>query len=620
MTAVDTNGDGSVGLLISSPMGDALVLAGNGDGTLRPYTRLGGRVAVAVADADGDGRDEYALADRAGDRVVLRADDSTAFEQGRGDGVDAPTAVRFADLNRDGVPDLIVANGGANAVLVYPGLGGGRFDAPRRYFVGTEPGGITVADVNGDGVPDLVVANGGSEDVSLLFGRGQGRDWDLTAGPRLRAGAGPMATAVADVNGDGIADILVANGGADTVYLLPGVGLGFFDDRRPVVFHTGSRPVDLFVGAFDSAGGLDLVTANAGSADLTLFPGFGAPRAVPTGSAAVRAVAGDFTGDGAPDLLVAGADGRFALMSHGPAGFGLTMAFASGLTAVSDMGLGTAPAGSVRVYVTLDGADAAVPLTFVVSASTLEAPEPAPGPADIGPADTGPAFDGTVTISPPTVGDPGTPAGRSDARFVTEFTAPADAPLELLATLVPGDPADATGLYPTGPSEESVSLTDLPAWWVADGEAGWEADEGDGTTPDADDAAALARNSLITGAAEAPLREYLRRGAEDEPPAEVPFPSPLGLFDNSGGRPATPEGAAEPVPPPDAVPAGDVPVATADPTNPAEEPISVWSVRAAAIPVVAAVLILARPVAPPPPRLTRRAARTNEGRTSREQP
>ena len=42
----------------------------------------------------------------------------------------APGAVLLADLNGDGIPDLIVANSGGNNVLVYPGLGNGQFGPP----------------------------------------------------------------------------------------------------------------------------------------------------------------------------------------------------------------------------------------------------------------------------------------------------------------------------------------------------------------------------------------------------------------------------------------------------------------------------------------------------------
>ena len=91
----------------------------------------------------------------------------------RSSGLLAPSAVTLADLNGDKIPDLIVANSGSNNVLVYPGLGNGQFgtalNGGHGFFAGTNPVEVTVADVNGDGRPDLIVANKGSNDVSVLF-------------------------------------------------------------------------------------------------------------------------------------------------------------------------------------------------------------------------------------------------------------------------------------------------------------------------------------------------------------------------------------------------------------------------------------------------------------------
>ena len=109
-----------------------------------------------------------------------------------------PGAVALADLNGDGIFDLIVANSGSNNVLVYPGLGDGQFGPATNggdgYFVGTDPVAIAVADLNGQ--PDLLVADSGSNDVSILLGQGSGASWTLIPGPRIKTQGGPDALAV----------------------------------------------------------------------------------------------------------------------------------------------------------------------------------------------------------------------------------------------------------------------------------------------------------------------------------------------------------------------------------------------------------------------------------------
>ena len=69
---------------------------------------------------------------------------------------------------------MAVANSLSNDILLYqydPSAGpAGQFNLVTRYNVGDDPVSITVADINGDKVPDLAVANQGSNDVSILIG------------------------------------------------------------------------------------------------------------------------------------------------------------------------------------------------------------------------------------------------------------------------------------------------------------------------------------------------------------------------------------------------------------------------------------------------------------------
>ena len=157
-----------------------------------------------------------------------------------------PGAVKPADLNGDGIPDLAVADGGGDNVLVYLGLGDGQFgpalNGGHGFFTGTDPVGVTAADVNGDGRPDLVVANRGSDDVSILLNVPQGDGFTFILGQRLRAGTGPAATVVGDVTGDGKPDILVSNSLSNSATLLPGVGGGFFNDQSPPDFQRRGEP------------------------------------------------------------------------------------------------------------------------------------------------------------------------------------------------------------------------------------------------------------------------------------------------------------------------------------------------------------------------------------------
>ena len=96
-----------------------------------------------------------------------------------------PISVAIADINGDGKPDLAVANYGGD-VSVLLGNGKGGFTAV-NYAAGSHPHSVAIADFNGDGNPDLVVTNEGDDNISVLLGKGNG-----TFQPAVNYAAGPI--------------------------------------------------------------------------------------------------------------------------------------------------------------------------------------------------------------------------------------------------------------------------------------------------------------------------------------------------------------------------------------------------------------------------------------------
>src|SRR5262249_36641965 len=140
----------------------------------------------------------------------------------------SPVSVAVADVNGDGIPDLVTANYGTyfnpgSTVSVLLGNGGGSFQTQQTLAAGPRPSSVVVAGVTGHGTPDLVPANGRARTVSVLLGNGGGSfqtQQSFAAGPR------PSSVAVADVNGDGRLDLVAANHGDGTVSVLLGNGDG----------------------------------------------------------------------------------------------------------------------------------------------------------------------------------------------------------------------------------------------------------------------------------------------------------------------------------------------------------------------------------------------------------
>jgi len=138
-------------------------------------------------------------------------------------------AAAVADFNGDGIPDLALANFGSDIVSVYLGNGDGTFGSPRDFAVGSGPLSVVVGDFDGDGSPDLVVVNFQSSNVSVLLGNGDGT---FQAARNIPVGGGPVCALVIDINGDGVQDLAVANSESESVSILLGNGDGTFQAPR----------------------------------------------------------------------------------------------------------------------------------------------------------------------------------------------------------------------------------------------------------------------------------------------------------------------------------------------------------------------------------------------------
>ena len=212
-------------------------------------------------------------------------------------GFSNPLVVVLADVNGDGIPDLLMGDG--KQITVAIGIGDGTFQAPSLILSGAAAEkGIVVGDFNGDGKPDLAVLSGGS--LVVLLGKGDG----TFNSPVSYDNGSLRELAVGDFNGDGILDLVTLNS-SGTVDLLLGRGDGTFN--HPVQYPVSS-PLSLAVGDVNGDGILDLVVGTApdnvsvflGNADGTLHPG----RTYVTQYEPGNLILADFRGIGALDLAI----------------------------------------------------------------------------------------------------------------------------------------------------------------------------------------------------------------------------------------------------------------------------------------------------------------------------
>jgi len=223
--------------------------------------------------------------------------------------VNTPQAIAVADFNRDGIPDVAVADSQDGEVLVYLGSSSGALTLQSTLNVGAAPAGLTIGDFNEDGKLDLAVLSSTGA-VSVWFGDGTGR---FTAGPSTVAASAGSYIASADFNGDGHLDLAVINSSAQSATILLGTGTGSFNNAATL--NTGVAPYGISVADFNQDGILDLAVGN-GDGTVNIFSGngdgtFELVTTFDTGSPADALATSDFNEDGVPDLAVAntGANG-----------------------------------------------------------------------------------------------------------------------------------------------------------------------------------------------------------------------------------------------------------------------------------------------------------------------
>ena len=169
-----------------------------------------------------------------------------------------PVSVAIADLNGDGKPDVAVANEGAESesVSVLLNRGDGRLQPRRDYATGLEPSSVVIGDLNGDGKLDLATANEDNHTVSVLLNRGDG---SFRAKRDYPAGF-VVSLAIGDLNGDGKPDLAGADWSSGSVSVFINKGDGSLQPKH--TYRTGTETESVAIGDLNDDGKPDLAAAN----------------------------------------------------------------------------------------------------------------------------------------------------------------------------------------------------------------------------------------------------------------------------------------------------------------------------------------------------------------------
>jgi len=267
----------------------------------------------------------------------------------------SPTTVTNADFNGDGKVDLAAQNYTSDSVSVLLGNGNGTYQPKTDLTVGDGPTAVISGQFNDDNADgkadsadfvDLAVANQNSDNVSVLLGNGNGTyqpktNFAVGAGPNSNL-PDPISIIGADFNGDGKADLAVANSAYVSVLL--GNGEGSFQAAQSFDILPNSNQI--ITADFNGDGKADLATTDLGT-ELACCPGgvsvflgngdgtFQNPRRPLRLALAFSVNSGDYNGDGKADLAATGylTSGKVSVaLGKGDGSFQAQQDFAVGAT------------------------------------------------------------------------------------------------------------------------------------------------------------------------------------------------------------------------------------------------------------------------------------------------
>lgn len=332
----DINNDGVLDLVAPQfDIGNVIVAISLGDpahpGTFLPPTFITGLTgdsvdAVTCGDLNGDGLTDIITSDTDNNYAALLFQDPAHPETFLSPKYLGPTTgiAQIGDMNHDGVPDVVLLSGNlapytTSDVLIIPGdpQNPGSFLAPITAKVnGNDISTITLADMNGDGLMDVVLGHYTAQTVTVLL-NDPSHPGQLLPAQSYPAGGAMFDLAIGDMNGDGVPDVVLGGVFSGVIVLLgdsshPGQFLA------PVSYPVsptpaGGRSLGIAIGDINGDGIPDVVSGNYGNVfDLLLGKGDGTLQAptpystgpTPDGFEAVSMAVGDLDGDGATDVVV----------------------------------------------------------------------------------------------------------------------------------------------------------------------------------------------------------------------------------------------------------------------------------------------------------------------------
>ncbi|HWP83074.1 MAG TPA: FG-GAP-like repeat-containing protein [Bacteroidota bacterium] len=331
---------------------------------------------LASADFDADGKADIAAVNTASFAISLFRNTSSAGSITAGSLTsagslstgDSPREISVADLDGDGKLDIAVANQGSFTVTLFRNTstsGSISFSNAGTVATRNSPLSVAIGDIDGDGKPELVVPSSASDTVSVYRNLSTVGSISFAPAVHFPTGATPHSAVVADFDGDGKSDVAVSNNAAGTISVYRNTSttgsITTSSLAAPVTFPAAANPAHLVAGDVDGDSKLDIVVSNTGSAVISVLRNTSTSGSITTSSFATKVdfpagtnplgiSLGDVDGDGKIDIIVANVNSNtFSLYKNNSTSGSISLS-----TQVT-FGTGTGPAYSSLSDVDGDG-------------------------------------------------------------------------------------------------------------------------------------------------------------------------------------------------------------------------------------------------------------------------